>query len=196
MYFDNVFKTPVRQVVRVLPIWLSPMHLTYARLALIPVIAAFLFFGYYAVATVLFLLAVSADALDGELARARNQITALGTLLDPVADKALIGTVALLLIPSFFGWPFLCLLLALETAIAGAAYVRDRRAREHLGASRSGKLKMVAQSLGLVILLVAASTGSKLLAEAALVVLIVAIILAIATLDSYVRYRPRKDAPQ
>lgn len=188
MNFERMFRSQLQRVVRILPQWMKPMYLTGLRLALIPIIAICLILGSYWIATLLFVIAVFADALDGELARTRNQISNLGILLDPVADKALIGIVAIVLIPQFFGWPFIGMLLLLETAIAGAAYVRDRRARKHLGATYVGKLKMVAQSVALILALLAASTDIGILFDLALIALIVSIVLAIATLDSYVRH--------
>lgn len=50
---------------------------------------------YYAIG--LFILAVITDALDGAIARLRNQRTTLGTLLDPLADKLLLLSAILLL---------------------------------------------------------------------------------------------------
>ena len=48
-------------------------------------------------ATVLFLITVVLDAVDGYIARTRNQITKLGTIIDPLADKALLLSGLLLL---------------------------------------------------------------------------------------------------
>ncbi len=45
------------------------------------------------VAAIIFLLASATDLLDGYIARKRGQVTTLGILLDPVADKLLISSV-------------------------------------------------------------------------------------------------------
>lgn len=45
--------------------------------------------GYRQAAFILFLLVAGTDALDGYLARRRGEISRLGTILDPIADKAL-----------------------------------------------------------------------------------------------------------
>jgi cardiolipin synthase (CMP-forming) len=52
------------------------------------------------VSTVLFLLMAVSDGVDGYLARTKNQITRLGTFLDPVADKLLMTSACLLLASS------------------------------------------------------------------------------------------------
>ncbi|MGH7360543.1 MAG: CDP-alcohol phosphatidyltransferase family protein, partial [Candidatus Methylomirabilales bacterium] len=71
-----------------------PTTLTVIRIFLIPVLMVFLIATarpYPIVAVTVFLLAVLTDWLDGHLARRRRQVTTLGTLLDPVADKLLIA---------------------------------------------------------------------------------------------------------
>jgi len=44
----------------------------------------------------IFVIAVISDALDGFIARTRNQKTELGTILDPIADKLLLSTVVII----------------------------------------------------------------------------------------------------
>jgi cardiolipin synthase len=56
----------------------------------------------YDYALYVFVIAALTDALDGLLARLRNQKTPLGTFLDPLADKFLIVTSFILF--SFYGW--------------------------------------------------------------------------------------------
>jgi len=79
-----------------------PMMLTYGRILAIPAVAAAMLQPepvWHWVSLVLFLGAAVTDYLDGRLARARNQVSALGALLDPIADKLLVA-VALILLPA------------------------------------------------------------------------------------------------
>jgi len=77
--------------------WLNAAtSVTLVRFALIPVIAVFYFLGTFdvwvygkLVAMILFIIAALTDFLDGWIARKFNQITDLGKLLDPIADKTL-----------------------------------------------------------------------------------------------------------
>jgi cardiolipin synthase len=70
-----------------------PNVLTVIRLMLVPVVGYLLLTGRFGVAGAVFAVAALTDALDGWLARRLNQITRLGQLLDPIADKALVNTV-------------------------------------------------------------------------------------------------------
>jgi len=70
-----------------------PNTLTAARIALIPLLMAFLlssFQGHEYIALGVFLLATLTDTVDGLLARRTRKMTELGALLDPIADKLLI----------------------------------------------------------------------------------------------------------
>lgn len=74
-------------------IWTLPNILTLARIALTPVIALLPFITGYApklIAFLVFLAAAISDIYDGRLARRRDEITDLGKMLDPLADKLLL----------------------------------------------------------------------------------------------------------
>src|SRR6185369_7343415 len=75
-------------------IWNIPNALTLFRIFLVPFLVVVLltkFAGREFVGLGIFLLAAGTDFLDGYLARRRGQITRLGTLLDPIADKLLMS---------------------------------------------------------------------------------------------------------
>ena len=74
-------------------IWTLPNILTVSRIALTPVIALLPFINGYIpklIALLVFLAAAFSDFYDGRLARERNEVTDLGKLLDPLADKLLL----------------------------------------------------------------------------------------------------------
>jgi CDP-diacylglycerol--glycerol-3-phosphate 3-phosphatidyltransferase len=74
-------------------IWTLPNILTLCRIALTPVIALLPFINGWEpkiIAFVVFLVAAISDVYDGRLARERDEITDLGKLLDPLADKLLL----------------------------------------------------------------------------------------------------------
>jgi CDP-diacylglycerol--glycerol-3-phosphate 3-phosphatidyltransferase len=105
------------------------------------------------VATGIFVVAAWSDRIDGYLARSRNLITDLGKLLDPIADKALMGAALILL-----WWPIRALpwwvpvvVLVREVGITVMRMAIKRYVV--LPASRGGKLKTFLQSLAIGIFL-------------------------------------------
>src|SRR5260221_2387438 len=82
--------------------WTLPNILTLARICLTPVIALLPFIqGYWpkVIAFLIFLAAGPSDVVDGYRARRRNEVSELGQLLDPIADKLLLFAT---LIPIFW----------------------------------------------------------------------------------------------
>ena len=70
-----------------------PNKITLIRIFLVPILLVFLIspHGWFPmIAAIIFLIAAFTDWLDGHLARSTNQVTRLGQLLDPVADKILV----------------------------------------------------------------------------------------------------------
>lgn len=77
-----------------------PNLLTISRIAAIPVLAALMLARHPAAdlaACVLFTIAAVTDWLDGHLARSRGATSDLGRMLDPIADKLLVGATLMLL---------------------------------------------------------------------------------------------------
>ncbi len=80
-----------------------PNLLTFLRMALIPVFASLLFYGYSGWALAVFFVAGVSDGVDGFIARRFNQQSELGTILDPIADKLLMTTAFIILtLPGIF----------------------------------------------------------------------------------------------
>jgi cardiolipin synthase len=77
--------------------WNVPNSLTLIRVALVPVFALMLLQKKALGALVVIVLAGSTDVLDGLAARAWNQRTRIGTIIDPLADKFLLSTAFILL---------------------------------------------------------------------------------------------------
>src|SRR3990172_5683907 len=71
-------------------IWNVPNQLTVARLVLSIFCFVFLAVDWYLAALVLFVIAAGTDWVDGFWARRYGQITQLGRILDPFADKIII----------------------------------------------------------------------------------------------------------
>jgi CDP-diacylglycerol---glycerol-3-phosphate 3-phosphatidyltransferase len=102
------------------------------------------------IAVGIFLLAAISDKIDGNLARSRGLITDLGKLLDPIADKALMGVALLLLWRPLAEIPFWVPAIILIREL-GITWMRMRLLKlgTVMPASRGGKLKTVLQSVAI-----------------------------------------------
>jgi len=81
-------------------IWWWPNVLTYGRIVAVPVLAGLLMYGGNTarwLAVLIYVVAAISDFLDGYLARLWQQQSALGRMLDPIADKVLVSVVLLVL---------------------------------------------------------------------------------------------------
>jgi len=137
-----------------------PNLLTMARIAAIPVIVWLLHDpspGTALVTFVVFLVASITDFLDGYIARRYGLVSALGQLLDPLADKLLVVSALIMIAladwePSLPAW-LLVIIIGRELAVTG---LRSIAATEGivLGAEASGKLKMILQLIGVHALII------------------------------------------
>ncbi len=98
-------------------------QLTVARAAIVPLVVVLYvwsFSGHDYWATAVFGVAMATDWLDGRLARRSGRSSALGSLLDPVADKLLVLTVLVVLVGRdvFAGW-MVAAIVARELLISG-----------------------------------------------------------------------------
>lgn len=145
-------KTIMRPFVVMTPRWLLPNYITAVRIFLVPVVFIFLLFGNYKIGGVIFVFAAFTDAWDGAVARLRGQITDFGKIFDPLADKFLILFSAGFMFPRFFEtWLFLLMLIT-EIVIVSYALNSKKIAKREIGANIFGKIKMVLQSIGLILI--------------------------------------------
>jgi CDP-diacylglycerol---glycerol-3-phosphate 3-phosphatidyltransferase len=125
-------------------------QLTVARMAAAPVIVVLYvvdFSGHDYWATGLFAVAMATDWFDGRLARRSGRTSAMGSLLDPVADKVLVLAVLIVLVDRgiFAGW-MVAAIAAREFLISGLRLAALERGVV-LGARDLGKLKTWTQSV-------------------------------------------------
>jgi len=101
----------------------------------------------------IFLSAAGTDLLDGYLARRWKQVTTIGTLLDPIADKLLISAalISLVQVRALPGWMAI-LIIGREFAVSG---LRSIAAAEGytIDASDLGKTKMITQVIAISMVL-------------------------------------------
>ena len=133
-----------------------PIALTLIRIVLVPLVIVFLISSdrvHVLIAAAIFLAASLTDWLDGLIARRTNQVTRLGTLLDPVADKllvaaALVSLVQVDMVPAWMAW----VIIGRELAVTGLRGVALSMGVV-VPASRLGKLKTAMQYVALTLLI-------------------------------------------
>jgi CDP-diacylglycerol---glycerol-3-phosphate 3-phosphatidyltransferase len=141
-----------------------PNFLTLSRIFAVPLLVVILLTRVYNparevvgvsvyLATMIFLGASITDYLDGYLARKRRQVTTLGILLDPVADKlltsaAFISLVELKWVPAWM----VVIIIGREFAVSGLRSIASSQGFT-IDASDLGKMKMVMQVLAITLVI-------------------------------------------
>jgi len=167
-----------------------PNLTTGARLIMSPLPGALLIIDpadatYRWIAAILFIIVVATDALDGYLARSRNEVTTLGKLFDPLVDKVLIilTLLALSIVIPLIWVPTIIIIMREVTVTAWRARAKKRGLV--VAASRSGKVKMVTQSVAIALLLLPMSLDEGIWESITVVAVIVAVYM---TIVSWVEY--------
>lgn len=133
-----------------------PNFLTFVRILLIPVFVVIFLAptpDRSLLAAVIFTVAAVTDLLDGYIARRTGQVTKLGKLLDPLADKLLVLSALILLVNiDRVSAVVALLIIARELAVTG---IRAIAAGERLiiAAEVTGKYKMALQVIAIVLLI-------------------------------------------
>lgn len=141
-----------------------PNLLTLSRIFAVPLLVVVLLTRVYnperqveslsvILATVIFLGASITDYFDGYLARRRRQVTTLGMLLDPIADKLLISAAFISLVE--LGWApawMVVIIVGRELAITGLRSIAANQGLT-IDASELGKIKMVSQVLAVTLII-------------------------------------------
>lgn len=168
-----------------------PNALTLSRIFLVPLLVVVLLTRtelWELIGAAIFGVAALTDWLDGYLARRRREVTTLGTMLDPVADKMLISAAFISLVQTGLApaW-MVVVIVGREFAVMGLRMVAAEKGIT-IPASPLGKGKMATQVVAILLLIL----GEKFLGPVAalgLIVLWVTVLLALASgLDYFVRF--------
>jgi len=133
-----------------------PTYLTLGRICLVPLVVVFLISAesiHSLLAAILFSAAALTDWLDGMIARRRRQVTTLGKLLDPVADKLLVAAalISLVQVSRVEAW-IVVVIIGREFAVTGLRAVSAAQGII-VGASDLGKYKTFSQYLAVTLLI-------------------------------------------
>ena len=147
-----------------------PNALTLSRIFIVPLLVVVLltrvsenWLGVprYLLGVTIFVVAALTDYFDGKLARSRKQVSILGKLLDPIADKLLISAALISLVEHQLApaWAVV-IIVGREFAVTG---LRSIAATEGvvISASKMGKFKMVAQVVTVGLLILSISPGES-----------------------------------
>lgn len=170
-----------------------PTKITLLRIVLVPLLLAFLITPSRVnalVAALIFGAAALTDWLDGHLARSTHQVTTLGKLLDPIADKILLAAgliplVGLKLVPAWMA----AILLIREFAVAGLREIAAEQ-KVIIPASRLAKAKTFAQILAILFLILNYQTWPLTFQDIGLGVLALSLVLSLVSgVDYYLKFR-------
>lgn len=164
-----------------------PNALTLVRIFLVPVLVVFLIVvpePFNVTAAVVFLAAAFTDWLDGRIARRTRQVTTLGKLLDPIADKLLISAslISLVQVGRAHAW-MVVLIVGRDLAMTGLRAIAAAQGVV-IQASDFGKATMTAQVIAVALLILSWPAWSVPLGQA---VLLVAALLSMVSGTLYFR---------
>ena len=136
----------------------TPNKITVARMILVPFLVVFLLTGWGGEANrwiclAIFVAASVTDWFDGHLARKYNLITNFGKFMDPLADKLLVCSAMICMIPlgKLQAW-FVIVIIAREFIISGFRLVASDNGIV-IAASYWGKFKTVSQMIMIILLI-------------------------------------------
>lgn len=167
-----------------------PMWLTWSRIAVCPLIAACLLANtlpYRWIAASLFIIASITDWFDGSLARRYGAESNMGRFMDPIADKLLVATALILLIPSGHANPIMVLLLLARDIFIGG--VRSVAAADGviIAAKAAGKWKTGMQMIGIPAILIGVPIADFPVLESGQTLLWISVILSLISGAQYFR---------
>ncbi|MCR4314008.1 MAG: CDP-alcohol phosphatidyltransferase family protein [Candidatus Uhrbacteria bacterium] len=171
-------------IIPLIPNFITPNMVTMFRIVMTPIVLWLFYINQFQVGVPLFLFVAFTDAIDGSLARLRNQVTDWGTFYDPLADKVLIGSVVLLVVIQHVNLLFGLLIVSVEAILLIGGYVRKHQGKS-IGSNVFGKTKMFLQVTGVTMLLIALWAGFDLFIPISVGTLSLAIVFAVISLFTY-----------
>ena len=135
-----------------------PNLITVGRIVVVPIIVIVLLSApgraLSLCSAIIFTIASVTDFLDGYIARRMNRVTTLGTFLDPLADKLLVGTALIMMIPLDRVPPWIvALIVGREIFVTGLRVVAIKE-RLTIVTTRAAKCKTALQIVAVVCLMI------------------------------------------
>ena len=171
-------------------IYINPNFLTFLRILLVPFIIFFYINKYYIISSVFFILAIITDLIDGLMARKYNKETKLGAFIDPLADKILFISLAILFYDYIWTWLFIALIfieisLIFVRIIKIIFYKNNKKSNLNIKANIAGKMKSLAEVIGIMILFF--YCNNEYLVIIANIILSLALLLSLFSISKQIR---------
>ncbi len=171
-----------------------PNALTLLRIIAIPVLVVILliqFEGRELAALIVFVLAALTDMLDGFWARQKKQITVLGQLLDPIADKllitsALICLVGLGTVPAWMA----VIIIGREISVTGFRAIASSK-KISIPASILGKIKMNTETITIALLILGKRYLENLYFLSQIGLWLVIVTAVLSALEYFIKFGPK-----
>lgn len=171
-FIDKVF-------LRFIPHSVKPNQITVIRFILTPIVYALLVQHSYYWALLIFAVAASTDFIDGAMARTRHQITDLGKVIDPIADKLLIMTVLLFIGLQYLIIKIFIIYIVFEIIAVLIGYFFAFFIGKPIGANVFGKIKLNLQCLSVGLFIIGIIISNNVLIKFSQYVLFLALFFAV-----------------
>jgi len=173
-----------------------PNILTLFRIFLVPFIVVVLltkfqfekwfYLNRETIAVLLIILASLTDIFDGYLARKRKEVTTLGQLLDPIADKLLVASVLISLVDMQLAPAYLVvIIIAREFAATGIRMVAAIN-QVAIPAGRLGKIKMVTEVIAMCLIIWGNQKEWEIMLDLGKIILYLVALVALVSLIQYI----------
>ncbi len=172
-----------------------PNILTLFRIFLVPFIVVVLltkfqfekwfYLNRETLAVILIIIASITDLLDGYLARKRGEVTTLGQLLDPIADKLLVSSVLISLVDMRLAPAYLVvIIIAREFAVTGIRMVAAIH-QVSIPAGKLGKLKMTTEVISMCFIIFGNQKDWELMLDIGKIILYLVALVAVISMIEY-----------
>ena len=166
-----------------------PNQLTVLRVIMVPFFVFFMLTGVGGaankwIALIIFCVASLTDMLDGKIARARNLVTNFGKFMDPLADKLLVCSAMICMIPlgNLQAW-FVIVIIAREFIISGFRLIAADNGIV-IAASYWGKFKTVSQMIMIILMIM--DIQNTVFQTLITVFIVIAVALTVISLIDYI----------
>ena len=139
----------------------------------------------YLIAGFLFIIAFITDIIDGKVARKKNMVTDLGTMLDSIADKFLVNSILIILSSQGIINPLITLIIVTRDIIVDVIKYMVASKRHVVSSIKSSKYKTIFLMIGIILTLFGNLPFELLNIQVSDIILIIATVLSVYSCIQY-----------